>query len=159
MMSDLHDLLKARFASVRQDLCQALDRLREEDLDWAPREGMATIRGLLLEIANKEVETLGWVETGVWPDEYEGAFPDDASLATVRVRLDEIRTGSLALIDSLDEAGLRRTVANPEGWWEGLRIGECPFDEILRNVAAHEWYHTAQLVTYLWARGDDPAAW
>ena len=28
--------------------------------------------------------------------------------------------------------------------------------EVLRNIAAHEWYHTGQLVSYLWTRGEDP---
>jgi len=158
-MLTLADLLKARFASVRQDLRKALDRLQEEDLDWAPKEGMPAIRGLLLEIANKEVEVLGWVATGVWPDDYDGAFGENASLALIHSRLEEIRAETLLLIDSLGEAGLRRPISPPERWWEALRLPECPFDEILRNIAAHEWYHTGQIVTYLWIRGDNPEAW
>jgi len=158
-MPSLHDLLKARFAATRQDLRQVLDRLSEQDLDWSPREGMRTIREQLLEIADKEVETLGWVATGSWPDDHEGAFAADASLTEIRARLDAIRADTLALVDSLDEESLRKPIAAPEIWWEALRLQACPFDEILRNIAAHEWYHTGQIVTYLWLMGDDPEAW
>ncbi len=104
---------------------------------------MRTIRGQLLEIANKEVEALGWVATGAWPDD-----------------LDAIRAETFALIDSLDDGGLRRPIPNPEGWWEALRLPECPFDEILRNVATHEGHlQRADLRAYLGTRGQNPHAW
>ena len=73
--------------------------------------------------------------------------------------MDSIRADTLAYIDSLTEDELLEPIACPERWWEALRLTECPISEILRNIAAHEWYHTGQLVSYLWMRGDDPYSW
>ncbi len=90
-MTEVKELLKARFACARQDLEKALQQLTDQDLPWSPREGMRTIANQLVEIANKEKETLGWVRTGVWPDDSPDAF--DEETATV----DEIRTVMTAL--------------------------------------------------------------
>lgn len=152
----LSELLVARFDLVRRDLDGVLDLLNDGDLDWSPHAGMLTIRGQLQEIADKEAETLGWLETGIWPDGYEGSLGADATLAAVRDRLSDIRTDTLSRIRSADDGALRREVANPEGWWEALRLPACPVDEVLRNIAAHEWFHTAQIIAYLGARGEDP---
>jgi len=51
---------------------------------------------------------------------------------------------------------LEESVSNPERWWEALRLTEGPRSEVLRNIASHEWYHTGQLIIYLWMRGDNP---
>ena len=155
-MSTLAALLIARFDRVRHDLDRVLDLLNNDDLDWSPHEGMLTIRGQLREVADKEVETLEWLATGVWPDDYEGSFEPDATLSTIRGRLGRIRTETLSLLAGMDENALRRDVANPEGWWEALGLPVCPLDEILRNIAAHEWFHTGQIIAYLGARGEDP---
>ncbi|WP_158409295.1 DinB family protein [Fimbriimonas ginsengisoli] len=159
-MVTIHDHLKARFAFTRQDLEQVLGRLKDSDLPWAPREGMPTIADLLLEIANKEKETLVWVQKGVWPDEDPDAFDtQSATLHKIRSTFGLLRTATYAYIDSLSEAELEESVHSPERWWEAMRQTECPLSEVLRNIAVHEWYHTAQLVTYLWLRGDDPKHW
>ena len=34
-----------------------------------------------------------------------------------------------------------------------------PISEVLRSIATHESYHTGQLITYLWMRGDNPYEW
>ena len=159
-MSTLHDLLKARFAMARQDLEQVLSRLSDADVLWAPREEMRSVGGQLLEIANKEKETLAWIQQGIWPDEDADAFDAQASsIASIKAALDSIRADTIAYIDSHSESELHEPIPCPERWWEALRLSQCPRSEVLRNVAAHEWYHTGQLVSYLWMRGDDPNAW
>lgn len=155
-----HELLKARFAMVRQDLGQVLDRLVDADLTWAPREGMRTISGQLLEIANKEKEATKWLQTGTWPDEDPDAFDEStATLEEIKAVLAALRQQTYAYIDSMSETELERTVRLEEPWWEALRLTDCPLSEILRNIAMHEWYHTGQLVAYLWQKGDDPETW
>ena len=67
-MTTVHGQLKARFEMVRQDLDAVLDQISDQDLDWAPGQGMRTVRGQLIEITGKEVETLGWIRTCIWPD-------------------------------------------------------------------------------------------
>jgi uncharacterized damage-inducible protein DinB len=156
----MHELLKARFRMIRQDLDQALDRLTDADMTWRPAVGMRTVGDLLLEIANKETETLGWIRTGVWPDDAPDNFdPDTSTLDQIRAVLADNRVETYAFLDGMTEAELRMPIGSPEGWWEALRLTACPLDEIIRNIAAHEWYHTGQLVTYLWMRGDDPYNW
>lgn len=153
----MHDLLKARFAMVRKDFDQAFGRIKDADLTWAPSPGMPTIGDLLFEISRKEIEAQAWLRTGLWPDDEEGETP--ATVAGWRALFDSVRATTYAYIDSHSEEDMEANVSNPEGWWEALRIPECPKSEIFRNIAAHEWYHTAQLTTYLWIRGDNPNAW
>ena len=159
-MSELHELLKARFAMVRQDLEGVLARLSDADMSWAPREGMRTVSGQFVEIAIKEKEVLTWIRRGEWVDEDAEAFEEqNSTIQVMRATLNSIRVETLAYIDSLSESELQEPISSPERWWEALRLTECPRSEILRNVAAHEWYHTGQLVSYLWMRGEDPESW
>ena len=159
-MEEVRDHLKARFAFVRQDLGDVLKRLKDPDLSWAPQEGMRTIAGQLLEIANKEKEVLVWVQTGEYPDYDPDAFDlETATIEEIRTALASIRVETYRYIDSLTDDQLEREIVCPQRWWEAMRLPSCPLSEVLRNVAAHEWYHTAQLITYVWMRGDDPESW
>lgn len=159
-MAAVHELLKARFAFVRQDLEDVLGRLKDVDLPWRPAKGMPTIADLLLEIANKEKEALVWIQVGTWPDDGPDAFDaESATLEDIKATMATLREQTYAYIDSQSEDQLEELVRSPERWWEALRLAACPRSEVLRNIANHEWYHTGQLVTYLWLRGDDPNAW
>jgi uncharacterized damage-inducible protein DinB len=145
---------------VRQDLDKVLQRLDDADLSWSPGEGLRTVAGQLLEIANKEKEVLVWIQTGVWPDDGPDAFDvETATIERVRDTLASLRRDTYAYIDSLSDSELEELVQSPEGWWEAMRLTACPRSEVLRNIAAHEWYHTGQLIIYLWMRGDDPYKW
>jgi uncharacterized damage-inducible protein DinB len=147
-----HDYLKARLLYVRQDFDEVLEELTDGDLPWRPADDMPSIAGLLVEIANKEKELIAWLRTGEWPDDDPDAFEETATLTQMRSVLATLREETLRYIDSFDEAGLEELVPCPERWWEALRLEACPRSEILRNVAAHEWYHTGQLIVYLRAR-------
>ena len=126
-----------------------LDQLTDADLSRRPWEGMPSVAGLLVEMANKEKELIAWLRTGEWPDDDPDAFDEAATLAEIRPVFDDLREQTLAYIDSFDEAGLEELIPSPERWWEALRLEACPRSEILRNIAAHEWYHTGQLIVYL----------
>ena len=159
-MPNLHNLLKARLASVRKDLMETSGRFTDEDLGWSPAAGMRTVGGQLLEIADKDREVVIWLKTGTWPDDDPPSFDvETADIALIRSSLECIRATTLEYIDSMTEEELEVPMSCPERWWEALRLSECPRSEILRNIAAHEWYHTAQLITYRWMRGDDPNSW
>ncbi|MEX2242249.1 MAG: hypothetical protein WD716_00220 [Fimbriimonadaceae bacterium] len=47
----LHQLIKARLDIVREDLDEAVARISDDMLPWAPAPGMRTIKGQLEEIA------------------------------------------------------------------------------------------------------------
>ena len=145
---------------VRQDLNQVLDRFADGEFSWSPRSGMRTVGGQILEFADKDRETVIWMKTGEWPDDEPPSFDIEATnLTQARSLLEEIRASTLEYLDSMTLAELELPVHSPERWHEALRLTECPRSEVLRNIAAHDWYHTGQLVTYRWMLGDDPGSW
>ncbi|MBS1728427.1 MAG: DinB family protein [Armatimonadetes bacterium] len=155
-----HELLKARFNFVRRDLDKTLDRFTDDQMNWCPSPGLKTVSGQILEIADKDREAVIWLKTGTWPDDDPPSFDlETTTLTESRAVLANIRETTFAYIDSMTEDELEIDVQSPEKWWEALRLTECPRSEVLRNIAAHEWYHTAQLVTYRGLLGDDLDAW
>ena len=151
-----HDYLKGGRRYVRQDFDEVLEKLTDADLPWRPTENLPSIASLLIEITNKEKELIAWLQSGEWPDDDPDAFDERATLAEMRLVLATLRKETLRYIDSFDEAGLEEIVPCPEQWWEALRLEACPRSEILRNIAAHEWYHTGQLIVYQSMRGSNP---
>lgn len=155
-----NDLLRARFLVVRNYLDRTLDRFAEDDFFWSPGTGIKTVAEQILEIADKDRESVLWIQTGKWPDDEPPSFDlATSSLSTARSRLAEIRTTTLAFLDCLTEAQLESPMLCPEGWLESLGLPECPVSEVLRNIAAHEWYHAGQLVTYRLLLGDVSEDW
>lgn len=150
-------LLKARLATVRSSLSDVIERLSDDLLEWAPSEGMRTVRDQLFEIVGKEVEFLAfakergdneWVEIDAFGDR------ENSISGWVQI-LSEVRRDTLAYLDSLSDEDLDAIVRFPEqDWWEGLCLPAIPMHEVFRGIAAHEWYHTGQLVSYLLFRGD-----
>ena len=138
---------------MRQDFDEVFEGLTDADSTLRPVDGMPSVAGLLVEMANKEKELIAWLRSGEWPDDEPDAFDETATLAEMRSVFETLREETLRYIDSFDEAGLEEMVPCPEKWWEALRLDACPRSEILRNLAAHEWYHTGQLIVYMHARG------
>jgi hypothetical protein len=79
-----HDYLKARLQWARHDFDDVLEKLTEADLPWRPTDDMLTVAGLLIEMANKEKELIGWLQSGEWPDDDPDAFEETATLAEMR---------------------------------------------------------------------------
>ena len=157
----MRDFLIARFTTVRRNLNRVLDHVPEVLVDWAPKEGMPTIGEILFEIVGKEIELLMYAKAGgrvEWV-EIEDFGGREKTLAGLRSVLEETRRETLNYLNSLTDDDLEAIVQFPPGWWEGLGLAELPLHEVIRNVAMHEWYHTGQLTSYLWLRGDDPTAW
>lgn len=138
---------------MRQDFDEVLNDLNDADLSLKPFDDLPSVAGLLVEMANKEKEMIAWLRSGEWPDDEPDAFEESATLADIRSVFATLREDTLRYIDSFDEGELEEIVPCPERWWEALRLDACPRSEILRNLAAHEWYHTGQLIVYLHARG------
>lgn len=131
-----------------------LEKLTDADLPWRPTDNMPSVAGLLIEMANKEKELISWLQGGEWPDDDLDAFDETATIAQMRSVFSSLREQTLNFIDSFDEEGLEELVQCPEKWWEALRLEACPRSEILRNLAAHEWYHTGQLIVYMQVRSE-----
>jgi uncharacterized damage-inducible protein DinB len=156
----LHGRLLKRLELVRADLLEAMGRLSDADLPWAPTEGMRTVDGLFREIAGTEVALLDALQ-GKKARSF-GAIEKRFLATTVeewRGVLAGVRAETVAFIEARSEEELEAPVRLPKGWPESLGLDEVPTSEPLRTLAAHEWYHTGQLVSYLWSRGDDPYEW
>lgn len=151
--------IEARLNFTRQDLNEVLSRLTDADVTWSPKEGVRKIGSLLLEIANKDREVVRYLQTGQWPDDEPDPFNETSSLEEMKAGLQSTRDLTFQFLASLTDEQLDETIQLPEKWWEALRLLECPRSEMLRNISAHEWYHTGQLVIFLWMRGDDPRKW
>ncbi len=160
-MTDLQRRLRARLQLVRDELNQVIARLDDSMLPWAPREGMRTIQGQLLEIATTEIQNQAMLIDGASISfrEAEPAGPETESVAGLETMLERVRARTLAYLDGLDDAQLEESIAYPPEWFESLQADRVPRSEVVRSIAQHEWYHVGQLVSYLWARGDDPYDW
>lgn len=160
-MATTHALVKNRLQLVRDDLHEVIGRLSDDLLDWAPSEGMRTVRGQLQEIAVTELQLMGWVRDGkkLPYQEVEKNLPAPLDLAGVVELLATVRAKTVDYLDSLSDAELDQPIPMPEGWFEALLLPAVPRHDPFRSLAAHEWYHTGQLVSYLWSRGDDPYKW
>src|SRR5688500_5526969 len=152
-----HALLRARFLTVRKSLVSVLGELSDDLLEWAPKGGMRTVRGQLFEIVGKEVEFLQFAKSRGREEwvEIESFGEGENSIEGWRGILRNVRVDTLSYLDTLSETDLVDLVHFPEqDWWEGLCLPAVPMHEVFRGIAAHEWYHTGQLVSYLWLRGD-----
>ncbi|MEZ0326023.1 MAG: DinB family protein [Fimbriimonas sp.] len=160
-MPTLHQLLIGRLDTARADLEEVIGRLKDEMLPWAPTEGMRTIKGQLEEIGATELQIMVSVrEQRALSYKEASTFAGSASTVEELHRsLDEIRAETLAYLNSLSVADLEAPTSFPIDWFESLGLPETPLHEAFRSLAQHEWYHTGQLVSYLWARGDDPYKW
>lgn len=129
-------------------------------LAWAPSAGMRTVSGQLVEILSVEAHLVPALKEGrrLSDDEVAEMIGDENSLAGLRNALTEVRTRTLGYLDTLSEAELAEAVSVPQ-WYGAYWENPMPVGEHFRNVAEHEFYHAGQLISYLWARGDDPYAW
>ena len=154
-------LIRASLSSSRKELSEVFPRLSDEILSWAPAEGMRTIQGQLVEIIGTELSILEHLKG--MPDrnseEVDGALFACKSVHELKAKLDEVRSETLGHLDSLDDVGLNASAGVSEGFSDWLDLKPTPVSELFRYIARHEAYHTGQLVSYLWARGDNPYKW
>lgn len=160
-MSSRSTVLKARLAFVRRDFDEVLGRISEDMLDWAPAEGMRTIGGQLIEVAITEIQITSNLREGLRLSDEEATalLGDTADLGNLKRQLKEIRERTLAFLDTFSEEALAEEIPFDGGWMASLRLPVIPRAEIFVNIAGHEWYHTGQLTSYLWTRGDHPYEW
>ena len=100
--------------------------------------------------------TIAQLKEGRWiPDEdAKPLLGDNDSLAQLKQALQQVREETLAYLDSLSEDDLDEFVkVRTQG------LPAVPRAEVFRTIASHENYHLGQLISYLWARGDNPYEW
>ncbi len=159
---DNRELIRLQLASVRSDLAETFPRLTDDLLDYAPGAGMRTVHGQFVEILATEV-SLQIVISGEPRRDYteiEQPFLDIRTIAGLIQVSNDTRAKTLALLDACNDDDLNANVQVSESFasWLGTPR-EVPKSELFRHIARHESYHAGQLVSYLWARGDDPYQW
>jgi uncharacterized damage-inducible protein DinB len=154
------EIIRGRLEYARGWLDSVLPRLDEAMLAWAPGEGMRTVSGQLVELIWAESYLVPALKEGkrLSDDEVAAIVGDENSLAGLKKALTEVRTQTLAYLETLSEDELAEPVTLPQ-WYGAFWANPMPRGEHFRNVAEHEFYHAGQLISYLWARGDDPYKW
>ena len=154
------EIITGRLAYARRWLDDVLPRLSQDMLEWAPAKGMRTISGQLVEIICVEAQLVPVLKTGkaLTDAEIEAITGDPTSLDGLKKVLTDLRGHTLAHLGTLSEAELMEEVTLPQ-WYGAYWPKPSPRGEHFRNVAEHEFYHAGQLISYMWARGDNPYEW
>jgi uncharacterized damage-inducible protein DinB len=129
-------------------------------MSWAPGEGMRSIAGQLLEIAGSEYQVVTIMKVGRYiPDEEVREIVGDyKSLDRLAEFLKVVRRETLGLLHGFSSEELEAEI-QIDRWYESSGLRSVPRSEVFRGIAQHEAYHTGQLVSYLWAKGDNPYEW
>ena len=135
----------------------ALGRLKPELLDWAPAPGMRTISGQLVELIAVEALLAPWLKEGrkLTDAEVDAIVGDPQNLDTLLNALTKVRKSTLDCLNSFSDKELAEAPTSIEQWFGTLWAPGMPRSEHFLNIAEHEYYHTAQLITYLWCNGDE----
>lgn len=155
-----HEIIRGRLKYSRAWLNSVLPRLTEEMLPWAPTEGMKSVSEQLLEIIGVEAQLVPALTTGtlLTDEEIDIIADGKTSLDGLLEALTSVRNKTLECLDSLTEDELVADVTLPQ-WYGAYWPKPGPVAEHFRNVAEHEFYHVAQLISYRWAQGDNPYNW
>ncbi len=118
---------------------------------------MRTIGGQLVEIIEIEIPLVLRLRDGRHPseDEIAATVGDPHRLESLKRSLIDVRKGTLEYLDSLSDEGMSQEIALDQ-YYGTLYLPTMPRAEHFLNVTEHEFYHVGQLISYLWARGDDP---
>ncbi len=151
--------LLAALKSVRLELNEGLDHVSEDMGDYAPSPGMRTVKGQMVEILVTEADLLARIIGG------EGTDPslDDAlkllPVKDLRDMLDKAREETVAVLTQAGDEGLTREVDVSEGFRNYLGLEKVTVGDLFWHLVRHESYHSGQLHSYLWAKGDNPYDW
>lgn len=157
----IKELLRAQLDSVRSDLVETYPHLTDELLPWAPAEGMRTVQGQFVEMISTEraiTDRLRGVASGN-PDEEDAPLWAAKTVADLIALLDQTRALTHQLLDQTAEEELEAKVQVSQGFAGYLQLETVTAAALFSFIARHESYHAGQLVSYLWARGDNPYDW
>ncbi|MGV3613807.1 MAG: DinB family protein [Fimbriimonas sp.] len=154
-------LLVARLAFIRRDLEEVLRHLSDDQLGYAPGRGVRPTYDQFLEIGMNEVMALALLRDGqtLTHAEAEARLSHEPTVASYRKMLTDVRAETVAYIEALTEADLAQPVEASNPWYASFGLESVPQYDALTSIAVHEGYHVGQLITYAWARGDDPYQW
>ena len=148
--------LRWELSDIRSELTTEIGRIRPEEMDWAPGEGMKSFRSLLQEIGAMEAVCRHYLTHGdmlVWEAVWNAAGWAGNEGAAAQEVLAGIRAETLAYLDRASEAQLQTPVPLPESWHGYFSAPAVEPEEMVRWIARHEYYHLGQIITYRWILG------
>ncbi len=160
-MNSTAELIRASLLSTRKELAEVFPHLSDEFLNWAPCEGMRTIKGQINEIIGTEIQIVDRLQ-GKPRHPYSKIEEGLDSLNTFNDLLEmltKVRAETLEFLDSRTEEDLAASVEVSVDTASYMELVQVPLSEMLRYLVRHESYHSGQLVSYLWAKGNNPYTW
>ncbi|MCC6268766.1 MAG: DinB family protein [Dehalococcoidia bacterium] len=139
------DLIKYA-TNVHARTYEAVERLRDEDVDWRPAPGEFSVGELVTHIANTRLMNLGGIQTGEIHYRGHAVRPGTDALALRRLIL---RTGKkvvVGLVDADLEKYIPQTIGEPFPAWR----------RVMGGLIEHETHHRSQLCEYLRQLGLEP---
>ncbi|MBK8561071.1 DinB family protein [Candidatus Amarobacter glycogenicus] len=139
------DLIKYA-TNVHARTYEAVERLRDEDVDWRPAPGEFSVGELVTHIANTRLMNLGGIQTGEIHYRGHAVKPGTDALALRRLVL---RTGKkviAGLVDADLEKYIPQTIGEPFPAWR----------RVMGGLIEHETHHRSQLCEYLRQLGLEP---
>ena len=139
------DLIKYA-TNVHARTYEAVERLRDEDVDWRPAPGEFSVGELVTHIANTRLMNLGGIQTGEIHYRGHVVRPGTDALALRRLVL---RTGKkviAGLVDADLEKYIPQTIGEPFPAWR----------RVMGGLIEHETHHRSQLCEYLRQLGLEP---
>ncbi|MBK6562888.1 DinB family protein [Candidatus Amarobacter glycogenicus] len=139
------DLIKYA-TNVHARTYEAVERLRDEDVDWRPAPGEFSVGELVTHIANTRLMNLGGIQTGEIHYRGHVVRPGTDALALRRLIL---RTGKkviAGLVDADLEKYIPQTIGEPFPAWR----------RVMGGLIEHETHHRSQLCEYLRQLGLEP---
>jgi uncharacterized damage-inducible protein DinB len=132
--------------TVRRGLLEALHTVTDQQLAFAPREGLWTLGGVARHIACTEEGWFRYVvtrELDQWPEFSDDDYPTVDSIKTL---LTEVHGRTEAYLSAVDAADLDQEILTPWG-------GSPSLSEVIWHVLAHEIHHRGEIFLMLGLMG------
>ncbi len=139
------DLIKY-VTNVHARTYEAVERLRDEDVNWRPAPGEFTVAELVTHITNSRLMNLGGIQTGEVHYKGHAVKPGTNALGLRQAALRSGKKVIAGLVDADLERFIPQTIGEPFPAWR----------RVMGGLIEHETHHRSQLCEYLRQLGLEP---
>ena len=156
----LQERLKTELNLVRRQLRDEVQPLLPPEWDWCPKPDMKSFRQHLLEIGTTEIISLRWIKEQrllAWEEAWQALQRHAEAETSLLKALEVVRVETLDYLAASDEVQLHTPIPLPREWYGSFGgIEQIEPEELVREIARHEYYHLGQIITYRWLQGHNP---
>jgi uncharacterized damage-inducible protein DinB len=148
--------LKIELDAIREQLNEQIDAIPPDELGWKPKPDMKSFQDLLLEIGAQERISLRWVrerETLEWSEAWDAIRREGEETGSFREALARVRAETLGFLAEAEEERLQTPAPLPQEWRAAFGAEAIEPEELIREIARHEYYHLGQIIAYRRIRG------